>query len=273
MAFWLGLFLAKQVRTAARQPHTFISAALKCNTTAKPCWWPIPAAQPLHHTLDARGGLQLETNQALIDPQAASASVFGRTLVSNYVFPDLTPTLAVRPLTQLCLLLVPVIAACPCQVTTLQWTRRGPLDKQSCAGSTYAACLALLQHSQCGSTLIPFTIRIFIPVCMHKANCTEVKHGGVWWVQVPQTADRVLGINVTQPLLEATGQVRWAFNNIVEPLSPPCTPVLQNIFSDPEWVEQHLAPPGFVGDPNPFVQVLLSSCDRALAACLPCGRD
>ena len=74
-------------------------------------------------------------------------------------------------------------------------------------------------------------------------------------LQVPQRADRVLGLNMTQPLLNATGQVRWAFNNIVQPFSPPCTALASDIHKDPSWIQQHLAAPGYDGYLDAFVQV------------------
>ena len=73
--------------------------------------------------------------------------------------------------------------------------------------------------------------------------------------QVPPVANKFVGLNITQPLLNATGQVRWAINNIVEPISPPCTPLAQDIYSNPAWISEHLAAPGFVGDRDPFVEV------------------
>lgn len=73
--------------------------------------------------------------------------------------------------------------------------------------------------------------------------------------QVPQQAGRVVGVNITQPLIQATGQLRWALNNIVEPLSPPCTPLAQNIYDDPTWITSRLATPGYVGYADPHTQV------------------
>ena len=66
--------------------------------------------------------------------------------------------------------------------------------------------------------------------------------------QVPLQANKFLGLNVTQPLLEATGQVRWALNNIVQTKAPPCKALLEDVQYDNDWVTQHLVRPGFYGD-------------------------
>ncbi|KAK9792751.1 hypothetical protein WJX73_006180 [Symbiochloris irregularis] len=68
-------------------------------------------------------------------------------------------------------------------------------------------------------------------------------------------ADRLLGLNISQPLIEPTGQLRWAFNNIVQPSSPPCTPLLRDIALDQDWLGQHLAAPGFDTVLDPYEQV------------------
>ena len=64
-----------------------------------------------------------------------------------------------------------------------------------------------------------------------------------------------LGVNITQPILRATGQLRWALNNIVQPIDPPCQNLLQDVYLDPSWPEQHAVPAGFTGDPYAFQEV------------------
>lgn len=77
-------------------------------------------------------------------------------------------------------------------------------------------------------------------------------------MQVPQTADITLGLNITQPLLQKTGQLRWALNNVVQPEDPPCTSLLQDVQADPEWPLQHAVPAGYSGDPYGFQEVCYS---------------
>ncbi|KAF8065871.1 L-ascorbate oxidase [Scenedesmus sp. PABB004] len=39
----------------------------------------------------------------------------------------------------------------------------------------------------------------------------------------------------TQPLVEANGVLRWAFDNIAHAVSPPCKPLLDLVYADPGW--------------------------------------
>lgn len=43
-------------------------------------------------------------------------------------------------------------------------------------------------------------------------------------LQVPNNTVSLL-LNITQPLLEQTGQLRWALDNVANTLNPPCSPL------------------------------------------------
>ena len=50
-----------------------------------------------------------------------------------------------------------------------------------------------------------------------------------------------MGFNQTQPLI-ATGQVRWALNNVAHDSVPPCTPTLLDVYNNPDYAEQFAVP-------------------------------
>ena len=72
-------------------------------------------------------------------------------------------------------------------------------------------------------------------------------------------ADLYLGVNITQPLLQATGQLRWAINNVVQPVDPPCLNLLEDVYLDPAWPEHHAVPAGYSGDPYAHEEVRIAS--------------
>ena len=55
------------------------------------------------------------------------------------------------------------------------------------------------------------------------------------------------------------GQIRWALNNIAQPEAPPCRPVLEEVYNDTSFLQQHAAPTGFSGNSLAGVQVLQAS--------------
>eukprot|EP00775_Hariotina_reticulata_P013380 gene13380-13507_t len=46
-------------------------------------------------------------------------------------------------------------------------------------------------------------------------------------------------IQSTQPLIEANGILRWAFNNIAHATAPPCKPILDEVYNDPTWASRN----------------------------------
>ncbi|KAJ9516034.1 hypothetical protein QJQ45_024447 [Haematococcus lacustris] len=55
-------------------------------------------------------------------------------------------------------------------------------------------------------------------------------------------ASRTVVLNMTSPLLNATGQLRWAMNNIAMPTNPPCVPVMSLVRSNPNWLAANAVP-------------------------------
>ncbi|KAK9828854.1 hypothetical protein WJX72_002416 [[Myrmecia] bisecta] len=75
-------------------------------------------------------------------------------------------------------------------------------------------------------------------------------------LQVPKTATRkVLQIG-SQPLLNATGQVRWAMNNIANTNTPPCDAPLSQVYNDNSYYGSLAAPNGTFGASLPGVQTV-----------------
>jgi hypothetical protein len=40
----------------------------------------------------------------------------------------------------------------------------------------------------------------------------------------------------TQPLIESNGMLRWALDSIAYPVAPPCKPVIDAVYANPNWV-------------------------------------
>lgn len=59
-------------------------------------------------------------------------------------------------------------------------------------------------------------------------------------LQVPDKT-RTVAYNQTQPLI-ATGQIRWALNNVAHDSVPPCTPTLLDVYNNPDYAEQYAVP-------------------------------
>lgn len=58
-------------------------------------------------------------------------------------------------------------------------------------------------------------------------------------------------IQSTQPLIEANGILRWAFDNIAHATAPPCKPILDEVYDNPNWVKEKALAEGV-----PFNQAL-----------------
>lgn len=48
----------------------------------------------------------------------------------------------------------------------------------------------------------------------------------------------------TQPIIQANGMLRWAFNNIAHASTPPCQPVLDSVHADAQWAAVDAVKPG-----------------------------
>ena len=79
--------------------------------------------------------------------------------------------------------------------------------------------------------------------CSISTPCTDT-------LQVP-AATLSLTLNITQPLMRQTGQLRWAMNNVASQQPTPCQPLLDLVHEDPQWFERNAVPsrqynkPGF----------------------------
>ncbi|KAG1675974.1 hypothetical protein FOA52_014218 [Chlamydomonas sp. UWO 241] len=49
-------------------------------------------------------------------------------------------------------------------------------------------------------------------------------------------ADQKIVLNITQPVVTASGMIRWAMNNVAMPTDPPCEALMQLITNDPNWI-------------------------------------
>jgi hypothetical protein len=47
----------------------------------------------------------------------------------------------------------------------------------------------------------------------------------------------------TQPLIESNGMLRWALDSIAYPVAPPCKPVIDEVYDNPNWVSSVPAVP------------------------------
>lgn len=57
-------------------------------------------------------------------------------------------------------------------------------------------------------------------------------------------------LNITQPLMNQTGQLRWAINNVAGQVTPPCQALLDLVKKDPRWIEKNLAKPEDYNQPG-----------------------
>lgn len=62
----------------------------------------------------------------------------------------------------------------------------------------------------------------------------------------PPAANKIIQVNVTQPLFNGTGIIRWALNNIMTPTTPMCSARRRSIYSDPLFLKRfELIPPSY----------------------------
>ncbi|KAI7841690.1 hypothetical protein COHA_004557 [Chlorella ohadii] len=57
-------------------------------------------------------------------------------------------------------------------------------------------------------------------------------------------------LNITQPLMNQTGQLRWAINNVAGQVTPPCQALLDLVKKDSSWIENNLADPAAYNQPG-----------------------
>ncbi|KXZ44185.1 hypothetical protein GPECTOR_71g546 [Gonium pectorale] len=57
----------------------------------------------------------------------------------------------------------------------------------------------------------------------------------------PKSADKLVVVNLTQPLLE-NGQLRWALGNVAMPKTPPCSPLMNQLRRDPAYLTMAAVP-------------------------------
>jgi hypothetical protein len=54
-------------------------------------------------------------------------------------------------------------------------------------------------------------------------------------------------LQVTQPLLESNGIVKWALSNVIHADTPPCEAVLNQVYEDDNWAAQNAIQPTYNG--------------------------
>ena len=52
----------------------------------------------------------------------------------------------------------------------------------------------------------------------------------------PAFPARVVVVNLSQPLIESNGAIKWALNNVVAQKAPPCTPLLRTLAGSPSML-------------------------------------
>lgn len=98
-------------------------------------------------------------------------------------------------------------------------------------------------------TIPPWTIEQYMqlkinPVFLQPKTTALYKNSPVWSSVVgtmPEPNTRLL-LNVSQPVLNQTGQLRWALNNIVDIDSPPCHNLQSLLVSNPNYLTKHTLP-------------------------------
>jgi len=79
------------------------------------------------------------------------------------------------------------------------------------------------------------------------AAAPYILHGGVKNQAVPGKVDQRLVMQVTQPLLESNGIVKWALSNVIHADTPPCEAVLNQVYENDNWVADNAIQPTFNG--------------------------
>lgn len=58
------------------------------------------------------------------------------------------------------------------------------------------------------------------------------------------TPDKMVVLNVTQPLMQSTGAIRWAMNNVASSTTPPCAAIAAEVHKNPNYITDNLVPAG-----------------------------
>lgn len=87
------------------------------------------------------------------------------------------------------------------------------------------------------------TGRIVMSSAMLKAKDKTVG-GGVYRLAMRKVPNPTLTLhlNITQPLMNQTGQIRWAINNVAAQNPTPCQPLLDLVYKDPKWIQRNVVP-------------------------------
>ena len=79
------------------------------------------------------------------------------------------------------------------------------------------------------------------------AAAPYILKGGIKNQAVPTKVDQTIVMQVTQPLLESNGIVKWALSNVIHPDTPPCEAVLNQVYENDNWVQENAMQPTFNG--------------------------
>ena len=63
----------------------------------------------------------------------------------------------------------------------------------------------------------------------------------------PSTSNRMIQVNVSQPIFNSTGILRWALNDISTPSMPVCTAIRRSIYNDPLFLRRFTSIPASYG--------------------------
>lgn len=83
------------------------------------------------------------------------------------------------------------------------------------------------------------------------SNVTQ-QAGSPWnhtYLQVPDATARLM-LNLSQPVLNDTAQIRWAWDNVVMLENPPCENVQQILYRNPGWVQANAVSPTVYNSPQ-----------------------
>ncbi|PNW88481.1 hypothetical protein CHLRE_01g031500v5 [Chlamydomonas reinhardtii] len=58
----------------------------------------------------------------------------------------------------------------------------------------------------------------------------------------PAAASKLVYVNLSQPLFNENGQLRWALDNVAMPRTPPCQPLLSSLRKDPKYLTKQAVP-------------------------------
>ncbi|KAI3433825.1 hypothetical protein D9Q98_003629 [Chlorella vulgaris] len=76
--------------------------------------------------------------------------------------------------------------------------------------------------------------------------------GGVYRTAMSKMPPATLTVllNITQPLMNQTGQLRWAINNVAMQSPPPCEALLDLVYENPSGLKRNVVPASLYNKPN-----------------------